>query len=41
MNINKYDQIFYKGGIKDLGGHYGKIINTSFTNIKIEDNVQK
>ena len=41
MNINKYDQIFYKGGIKDLGGHNGKIINTSFTNIKIEDNVQK
>ena len=41
MNINKYDQIFYKGGIKDLGGHYGKIINKSFTNIKIEDNVQK
>ena len=41
MNINKYDQIFYKGGIKDLGGHYGNIINTSFTNIKIEDNVQK
>ena len=43
MNINQYEQIFYKPGIKPegLGGSYGKFINQAFTNIKIYDNVQK
>ena len=41
MNLNRYEQIFYKAGINNLGDHYGKKINTAFNNIKIEDNVQK
>ena len=41
MNLNQYDQIFYKGGIKNLGDHYGKHINKALNKIRIEDNVQK